>query len=139
MKYNFPEDLRSIRAILGLSQREFAEQIGVEQVTVSRNELGKTVPSARILENVYRFAFTKNIRINKLKEMLWRDALEKNEKLLFHGAKSEITGEIDIYRGRSNNDFGQGFYTGKVTSRQSHLYQDLSIHRYIIFVSMTRV
>ncbi|MBD8968180.1 MAG: helix-turn-helix domain-containing protein [Ruminococcus sp. SR1/5] len=41
MKYNFPEDLRSIRAILGLSQREFAEQIGVEQVTVSRNELGK--------------------------------------------------------------------------------------------------
>ena len=101
MKYNFPEDLRSIRAILGLSQREFAEQIGVEQVTVSRNELGKTVPSARILENVYRFAFTKNIRINK------------NEKLLFHGAKSEITGEIDIYRGRSNNDFGQGFYTGE--------------------------
>ena len=46
MKYNFPEDLRSIRAILGLSQREFAEQIGVEQVTVSRNELGKTVLSA---------------------------------------------------------------------------------------------
>lgn len=41
MKYNFPEDLRSIRAILGLSQREFAEQIGVEQVTVSRNELEK--------------------------------------------------------------------------------------------------
>lgn len=65
------------------------------------------------MENVYRFAFTKNIRINKLKEMLWRDALEKNEKLLFHGAKSEITGEIDIYRGRSNNDFGQGFYTGE--------------------------
>ena len=45
--------------------------------------------------------------------MLWRDDLEKNEKLLFHGAKSEITGEIDIYRGRSNNDFGQGFYTGE--------------------------
>lgn len=93
MKYNFPEDLRSIRAILGLSQREFAEQIGVEQVTVSRNELGKTVPSARILENVYRFAFTKNIRINKLKEMLWRDDLEKNEKLLFHGAKVKLPGK----------------------------------------------
>ena len=46
--------------------------------------------------------------------MLWRDALEKNEKLLFHGAKSEITGEIDIYRGRSNNDFGQGFYTVEI-------------------------
>lgn len=113
MKYNFPEDIKSIREILGLSQSEFAEQIGVEQVTISRNELGKTEPSAKILESVYTFAFAKNIKINKLKEMLWRDDLRKNEKLLFHGAKSEIDGEIDIRRGRHNNDFGQGFYTGE--------------------------
>ena len=45
MKYNFPEDIKSIREILGLSQSEFAEQIGVEQVTISRNELHKTNPS----------------------------------------------------------------------------------------------
>lgn len=113
MKYNFPEDIKSIREILGLSQSEFAEQIGVEQVTISRNELGKTEPSAKILESVYTFAFAKNIKINKLKEMFWRDDLRKNEKLLFHGAKSEIDGEIDIRRGRHNNDFGQGFYTGE--------------------------
>lgn len=113
MKYNFPEDIKSIREILGLSQSEFAEQIGVEQVTISRNELGKTESSAKILESVYTFAFAKNIKINKLKEMLWRDDLRKNEKLLFHGAKSEIDGEIDIRRGRYNNDFGQGFYTGE--------------------------
>ena len=113
MKYNFPEDIKSIREILGLSQSEFAEQIGVEQVTISRNELGKTEPSAKILESVYTFAFAKNIKINKLKEMFWRDDLRKNEKLLFHGAKSEIDGEIDIRRGRYNNDFGQGFYTGE--------------------------
>ena len=113
MKYNFSEDIKSIREILGLSQSEFAEQIGVEQVTISRNELGKTEPSAKILESVYTFAFAKNIKINKLKEMLWRDDLRKNEKLLFHGAKSEINGEIDIHRGRHNNDFGQGFYTGE--------------------------
>ena len=113
MKYNFSEDIKSIREILGLSQSEFAEQIGVEQVTISRNELGKTEPSVKILESVYTFAFAKNIKINKLKEMLWRDDLRKNEKLLFHGAKSEINGEIDIHRGRHNNDFGQGFYTGE--------------------------
>ena len=65
MKYNFPEDIKSIREILGLSQSEFAEQIGVEQVTISRNELGKTEPSAKILESVYTFAFAKNIKINK--------------------------------------------------------------------------
>lgn len=113
MKYNFSEDLKSIREILGFSQKELAEKLGVEQVTVSRNELEKTKPSARFLESVYSFAFAKKIKINKLKEMLWRDALGINEKLLFHGAKSEIEGKIDIHRGRKNNDFGQGFYTGE--------------------------
>ena len=113
MEYNFSKDLKSIREILGVSQSEFADQIGVEQVTISRNELGKTNPSAKILENVYTFAFAKNIKINKLKEMFWRDDLKKHEKLLFHGAKSKIDGKIDIHRGRHNNDFGQRFYAGE--------------------------
>lgn len=42
MKYNFSEDMKSIREILGLSQSEFAGRFGVERVTISRNELGKT-------------------------------------------------------------------------------------------------
>ena len=113
MNYNFSEDLKSIREILGLSQSEFASQLGVEQVTVSRNELGKTRPSSNFLESVYSYAFDKKIKINKLKEMLWRDDLGTNAKLLFHGAKSEINGEIDVHYGRQNNDFGQGFYTGE--------------------------
>lgn len=45
--------------------------------------------------------------------MLWRDDLGSNRKVLFHGAKSEIDGEISVYYGRQNNDFGQGFYTGE--------------------------
>ena len=49
------------------------------------------------MEAVYSFAFDKNIKINKLKEMFWRDDLGANEKLLFHGAKTEIDGEIDIH------------------------------------------
>ena len=113
MNYNFSEDLKSIREILGLSQSEFASQLGVERVTVSRNELGKTKPSSNFLESVYSYAFDKKIKINKLKEMLWRDDLGTNAKLLFHGAKSEINGEIDVHYGRQNNDFGQGFYTGE--------------------------
>lgn len=113
MNYNFSEDLKSIREILGLSQSELASQIGVEQITISRNELEKTAPSEKLLESLYTFAFEKNIKINRLKEMFWRDDLGKYEKLLFHGAKSEIDGNIDIHRGRHNNDFGQGFYTGE--------------------------
>ena len=42
MNYNFSKDLKSVREILGMSQSELADQIGVEQVTISRNESGKT-------------------------------------------------------------------------------------------------
>lgn len=113
MDYRFSKDLMAIREILGLSQSELADKIDVEQVTISRTELGKTSPSEKLLESAYTYAFQKNVRINKLKEMLWRDDLKMHQKLLFHGAKSEISGEIDLYHGRKNNDFGQGFYAGE--------------------------
>ena len=113
MQYNFRDDLKAIRAILGLTQAELAAKIGIERITISRNELGKTTPSVKLLEQIYSFAFKNNIKLNKLKEMLWLDNLENGHKLLFHGAKSEIIGEPGINRSRKNNDFGQGFYTGE--------------------------
>ena len=50
MEYNFKQDLKAIRWILELTQVELAEQLGVEQKTISRNELGKNEPTARLLE-----------------------------------------------------------------------------------------
>ncbi|WP_347995461.1 DUF3990 domain-containing protein [uncultured Eubacterium sp.] len=113
MNYKFKQDLKAIREILGLTQSQLANQIGVEQITISRNESGKTAPSDKLMEEVYRFAFDKDIKLNRLKEMLYQENVVKNHKLLFHGAKSEIIGKIDIHKGRTNNDFGQGFYTGE--------------------------
>lgn len=85
MDYNFRDDLKAIREILGLTQMELAEQLGVEQ----------------------------KIKLNKLKEMLWTDNIKPGHRLLFHGAKGEIKGDVSVSVGRSNNDFGQGFYTGE--------------------------
>ncbi len=113
MNYNFAKDLESIRGIMGLTQSEMAEVLGVQQVTISRNEQNKTQASDKLLERVYAFAFEKNIKLNRLKEMLWSENLQKNHKLLFHGAKSTIEGLLDIHIGRANNDFGQGFYAGE--------------------------
>ncbi len=113
MDYNFSDDLKAIRAILGITQTELAKRIGVQQVTLSRNELGKTAASERLLEQVYSFAFDNSIKLGRLKEMMWLEDLKPGHKLLFHGAKSEIQGEISVNRSRTNNDFGQGFYTGE--------------------------
>ncbi len=113
MDYNFMEDLRAIREILGLTQMDLAEQLGVEQKTISRNETENNRPTLKLLEQVYTYAFEQKIRLNKLKEMLWIDNMKSGHKLLFHGAKSSIEGELNIHTGRANNDFGQGFYTGE--------------------------
>ena len=100
MNYNFSSDIKSIREILDLTQEDLAVQIDVQQKTISKNESEEIEPSEKLLKIFYAYAFSKNIRLNKLKEMIWRDELEENEKLLFHGAKNEITGNIDIYKGR---------------------------------------
>ena len=113
MNYHFSDYLKAIREILGITQTELAKRIGVQQVTLSRNELGKTVASERLLEQVYSFAFDNGIKLSRLKEMMWLENLKSGHKLLFHGAKSEIQGKISIKRSRTNNDFGQGFYTGE--------------------------
>ena len=113
MVYNFSEDLKTVRDILGMSQKELAAELGVQQITLSRSENEQTRPNEKLVEALYDFAFKKNIRINRLKEMLWQESLPKDYKLLFHGAKSEIVDSIDVKFGRVNNDFGQGFYTGE--------------------------
>lgn len=113
MNYNISKDLKSIREILGISQSEFAKKIGVEQATISRNETENTQISLKNMENIYSFAFNKKIQLNKLKEMFWREDAGSDVKLLFHGSKNEIIGNIDVHYGRNNNDFGQGFYTGE--------------------------
>ncbi len=113
MDYNFSDDLKAIREILDITQTEMAKRIGVQQVTLSRNELGKTVASDKLLEQVYSFAFDNGIKLGILKEMMWRETMKQGHMLLFHGAKSEIEGEISVNRSRTNNDFGQGFYTGE--------------------------
>lgn len=83
MNYNFQKDMKAIREILGMTQEEFAEKIGVEQATISRNELGKNLPSPQLMERVYQFAFDKKIQINQLKKMLWAENLASDHKLLF--------------------------------------------------------
>lgn len=113
MDYHFADDLKSIREILGKTQEELALDIGIQQVTLSRSEMEDAKPSAKLLERVYGYAFNNQIRLGRLKEMMWQEKISPGHKLLFHGAKSSIKGNISISHGRSNNDFGHGFYTGE--------------------------
>ena len=113
MDYNFDKDFKAIRDVLDISQKEFAKVLDTEQKTISNIESKDSSPSKTIVESAFTYAFKKDVKINKLKELLCRDNLSHNEKLLFHGSKGEIKGDIDVNFGRGNNDFGKGFYTGE--------------------------
>lgn len=113
MDYNFDKDFKAIRDVLDISQKEFAKVLDTEQKTISNIESKDSYPSKTIVESAFTYAFKKDVKINKLKELLCRDNLSHDEKLLFHGSKGEIKGDIDVNFGRENNDFGKGFYTGE--------------------------
>ena len=113
MEFRVYEDIEVILTLLDMTIQEFANELGVSYSTVSRwKERGETVSPAN-LEKIYEYAFKKRIRLNKIKEQLFREECLENHALLFHGAKTDISGHISVEKSRRNNDFGQGFYCGE--------------------------
>ena len=112
MFFNISEDMKIVRELLNMTQDALADELNVEPLTIKRIENGITNTSKRTLDLFYDFVYKKKIYLNKIKEMFYKEELTK-EILLFHGAKSTIIGNIDVNKGRKNNDFGQGFYCGE--------------------------
>lgn len=113
--YNVVLDIKRIRAFFSLSQEQFAEAISVSRLSITRYERSLTFPDNNILESIYSFAYGKHgekLNLNKAKEQFYFEDC-KGKKLLFHGAKGSIEGNIDIYHSLSPNDFGDGFYAGE--------------------------
>ncbi|MCR5150455.1 MAG: DUF3990 domain-containing protein [Clostridiales bacterium] len=61
----------------------------------------------------YNFAFNNGVRLNKIKEQLFKEDCKNNSVILFHGAKSNIEGQISTEYSKAANDFGKGFYCGE--------------------------
>ncbi len=113
MDFRVYEDVEVIMELLGMTIQEFAKELGVSPSTISRwKEPGEIIFPAN-LEKIYEYAFKKRIHLNKIKEQLFREECLENHALLFHGAKTDISGSISIQKSRKNNDFGQGFYCGE--------------------------
>ena len=110
--YDFSKDFILVRTILGLSQVEFSKLLGITNVTLSKYESGKSTPKALSVDSLYRLAAKNGIDINLLKTRFFEDD-SKGRKLLFHGSRNGIEGEIDLSRTSANSDFGQGFYAGE--------------------------
>ncbi len=126
MNYNIADDLITIRKILNISQNDLAKELGISKMTIIRIENNVNYPSETILAKIYDFAYNKNIKLNHLKELFYKEELLENDVLLFHGTKTDIIGNISPFVGRERLDFGKGFYCGE------SLYQTISfISKYV--------
>ncbi len=106
---NFIDEIALIKEMLDVTSEEIAQKIGVSKniFTPENKQVSKA-----IIKKVYDYAIENNININKIKAQLYIED-NKDKKILFHGSKGGINGEISFRKGRSSNDFGQGFYSGE--------------------------
>ncbi len=111
---NCSKDITIIRELLGLSQQEFADEIGVSYETVNRWELNKNDIEEKNINKIYEFATLKKININKIYEQLFIERNDNGHKVLFHGSKKQLELPIDLRRSKKSNDFGVGFYLGEL-------------------------
>lgn len=126
------EDIGVVRELLGLSMQELADEIGVSRMTLNRwREDEANIPKAG-LAAFYGMAFRKKIRLNRIREQLFREDYSDNfHVVLFHGAKTCLEGGLSVERSRSNNDFGRGFYCGESLEQSAMFvsgYPDSSLY-----------
>lgn len=114
MKVQFWRDIEIVRELLGMTVEEIAEEIGVSRMSMNRWKEDESKITDANLAAFYRMVFQKKIRLNKIKEQLYReDYSDDSHIILFHGAKTQIEGALTIEKSKKNNDFGQGFYCGE--------------------------
>ena len=64
----FPEQVKSVRIFLQLTQTELAEQIGISYATISRWERENRTPHLAMVGKFYSFCIRNGIEINLTKE-----------------------------------------------------------------------
>lgn len=113
MKYNVSEDIKIVCRILGISYSELAMELNVARSTITRIANNAVKPSEMLLESFYSYAYDNPNHPIYLNEMKINFAKEKYAEILFHGAKSEIDGDVDLEHSRKDIDVGTGFYLGE--------------------------
>ncbi len=116
--YDIALDLKRIRTFFDLSQQNIAEQIGLSKSNILRIENKQINPHPSSIELIYSFSYENGLNLNKEKARFFKEE-NRNDFLLFHGARDDIKGEIDVNHSLGLNDFGSGFYLGETLQQAS--------------------
>jgi len=104
--------IRYIRDAASMSQEEFAGEIGVSRLAVTRWENDASIPNRIAQTKIYEFARDNGIEVfDHIVSDLPCHTEEGNRIVLYHGSRSGIDGDI-MPISRDRCDFGKGFYMG---------------------------
>ncbi|MCM1136065.1 MAG: DUF3990 domain-containing protein [Clostridium sp.] len=128
--------IKEIGKYLNISRTELAEQLGVAPATVKRWENGHVLPSKAAQLKLYDFCREKavpvyDMTLDKIEALSAGLFVEKERKLLYHGSKAGIVGNI-APKSRRQCDFGRGFYMGTELGQVLTLICDYEKSRFYI-------
>lgn len=103
--------IRKMRELAGMSQEQFAKEIGTTVVSINRWENGKSVPNPMAQKQLILFGSEHNIDIADIIINKYRYEHNDDRLILYHGSKEGLNGNIQPLS-REDCDFGVGFYTG---------------------------
>ena len=112
--YDIGDDIQLIKELRNYSDSELAKSLNVSRMTINRWVNDSTQMSDINIASFYEFAFANGIRLNDIHAQLMKEEYEDaDNKILFHGSKNGIIGQIDFTKTSERNDFGRGFYCGE--------------------------
>lgn len=116
------QDLEIIEYVLDMDREEIAYNLGMSISEFNRNLIS---PDRNFINDLYNFAYTNGILLNTIKWQEDKELYSSEEvKILCHGSRSGIKGNIRLDASSDSNDFGSGFYCGETMSQAGMFVSD---------------
>lgn len=142
MDINIKKDLAYVKTILNYNDNQLSDLIDVSRMTLSRWVNRNSKPSSKNVEQIYSAIYCNGLKINDLKQEMFKSNEEKNKVILFHGAKGEFIGKPSILYSDDKKDFGKGFYLGTDVKQSASFvsnYKDSSIYVFEYDLTKTKI
>ena len=115
--YNVQDDIDIVCDIFNINEEQLAYLTGINYENLIQNNLSKDD-----LDKLYNYMYSNKLYINDIKWQEYTDMyMNSATKILCHGSRSGIVGQLRLDVSGPDNDFGNGFYCGE-TLKQAGMF-----------------